>query len=242
MRGILFFCILIFPLDTLAEEQVDSLKRHLQVSGMVSLNSNGIAPIPAFALGKPAVSANLSLRKNRFSYDPQLAYGLNFKPWIMDNWFHYKLIENASFELRTGINLSMFFSEYEMANEKVWRGQRYTTFELAGFRKLPHGLTLGLMCWYDLGIEPETISGYFINFVADQPDIGIGKHLMMAINVQLFYINYTEKNDGLFISPKLSISTRKVPVSAFFQGIQALVSNITPFPEFQWNIGIGFTF
>lgn len=242
MRGILFFYLLLVSIPVQGEEPADSIRHPLKVSGMISLNSNGIAPIPAFALGKPALSTNLSFQKNRFSYDPQFAYGLNLKPWIMDNWFHYKLVENPLFELRTGINVSMFFSEYKTPDETVWQGQRYTTFELAGFRKVTQGLTLGLMCWYDLGIEPETISGYFINVVADQSDIAIGKHLLLAANVQLFYIDYTDKNDGLFISPKISFSLRKVPLSLFAQGIQALISNISPYPSFQYNIGIGYPF
>jgi len=242
MRGTIFFTLLIVAHSAFAGEKSDSTKSPLQVSGMISLNSNGIAPIPAFALNKPAFSANLSFRKNRFSYDPQLSYGLNLKPWIIDNWFHYKLIANPSFELRTGINVSMFFSEYNTPNDKIWQGQRYTSFELAGFRKVTQGLTLGLMYWYDLGIEPETISGYFINFVADQSDIGIGKHLLLAANIQLFYIDYTDNNDGLFIAPKISFSLRKVPLSLFAQGIQALISNISPYPSFQWNIGIGYSF
>jgi hypothetical protein len=227
--------------DTTRTES-DSTKHPLKVSGDVSLNSNGIAPIPAFALGKPTVMANIILTKNRFSYNPQLSYGLNFKPWIIDNWFRYKMIVKPKFELRVGLDISMFFSEYETPDDEVWRGQRWIALELAGLYKFTKTSSLGLMIWYDKGLEEGTISGYFINFVADKTDIRICKNILMGINIQAFYINYTDNNDGFFISPKVSFSLKKPSFFIFGQLIQPLTSNIDPYPDFQWNIGIGYKF
>ena len=62
---------------------------------MITWASVSANPIPSFALGKPALSANLSVVKGRFSYDPQLSYDLHLKPWIIDNWFHYKLVDKS---------------------------------------------------------------------------------------------------------------------------------------------------
>jgi len=102
-----FFLLFIFIFTiTNSQERADSSKSNLKVAASVSLNSNGIAPIPAFSLDKPAIIATVSLIKNRFSYDPTLAYGLNMKPWIIDSWLHYKLVRRPSFELRTGVNFS----------------------------------------------------------------------------------------------------------------------------------------
>lgn len=226
----------------MSKEKSDSTKFPLEVSGEVTLNSNGIAPIPAFALGEPTIMANITLKKNRFSYNPQLSYGLNLKPWIIDNWFRYQWIEQPKFEMRTSFNISMFFSEYVTPNEVVWRGQRYVALELAGKYKLSDKTSFSLMAWYDKGLDTGTITGYFFNFVFDQSDIGIGKHVLLAINLQTFYIDYTDLNDGLFISPKISGSVRKIPAFLFWQGILPLTSNISPYPDFQWNIGLGYSF
>ena len=242
MRALLFFIFFLYTIIAISKEKSDSTLNPVKFSGTISLNSNGIAPIPSFALGKPAISANLSIKKGRFSYDPQLSYGLDLKPWIIDNWFHYLLVVKPKFELRTGVNVSMFFSEYQTPNEVIWQGQRYFAFELAGFYKLTSTSSIGLMAWYDKGIDEGTISGYFINLVADKSDIPIGQRVFLAINLQLFYINYTDNNDGLFIAPKITLLSRDVPVSVFFQGIQPLTSNITPDPVFQWNLGIGYSF
>jgi len=242
MKRALFLIFWIVATLAIAREKSDSTKNPLLISGELTFNSNGIAPIPAFALGKPTIMANITLRKNRFTYNPQLSYGLDFKPWIIDNWFHYKLVEKPKFEMKAGINISMFFSEKKTPDEDFWQGQRYIAFEIAGKYKLSQTRSLGLMLWYDNGIDPGTITGYFLNLVFDQSDIRIGKNLLLAINLQTFYIDYTDENDGFFISPKVSCAVRAVPAFLFIQAIIPLTSNISPYPEFQWNIGLGYSF
>lgn len=225
-----------------SKEEAESSETRLKVSGNISLNSNGIAPIPSFSLNKPAVIAAFTLEKRRFSYDPQIAYGLDFKPWIIDNWLHYKLINRPSFIIRTGIDFSMFFSEYESQDYKIWQGQKYIALEMAFIYKISPQSSLSLMYWNDRGQDKGTIKGHFYNFVYDRTDINIAKNLMMAVNWQVFYINYTGKNDGLFIAPKISSSMRNIPVSINFQVTQAMKSNISPFPGFRWNAGVAFLF
>jgi hypothetical protein len=242
MRGFIFFTAFFFSFPAICQDNSDTTRHPLKVTGTISFNTNGMAPVPAFAYGKPVFSSSISFRKNRFSYDPQYSYGLNIKPWILDNWFHYMIVKQEKFELRTGINVSMFFSKLITPDEEVWRGQRYTTFELAGLYKLPKNRSLGLMFWYDLGLDPGTIKGIFLNFVYQQTDIRIGKQLLFAANVQTFYIDYTGLNDGLFISPTLTLTKKDFPVSIYCQGLQAITSNMSPFPKFQVNFGIGYSF
>lgn len=243
MRTFLFIAFLGVTTFVLAKEKSDSISLPWDFSGAVGLNSNGIAPVPSFALGEPAYSLSLSVKKNRFSYDPQISYSWDFKPWIIDNWFHYKIVDNPQFELRTGINVSMFFSKYKTPDETLWHGQRYNTLELAGIFKPTKTSWFGLMLWYDKGWDTGAVSGYFIDLVADKSDIAFGKHILMAINVQLFYIDYTDYNDGIFISPRITLSTRKHQAfSLFYQGIHPLITNIVPDPNFQWNIGIQYAF
>jgi hypothetical protein len=57
----------------------------------------------------------------------------------------------------------------------------------------------------------------------------------------LFYINYNGNNDGLFISPTLSLSVRNLPAALFLQATQGIVSNIEPWPGFKWNLGVSYS-
>jgi hypothetical protein len=64
---------------------------------------------------------------------------------------------------------------------------------------------------------------------------------LFSADIQIFYINYIGPNDGLFFSPKISASLRNVPFAIFVQPIQALISNISPYPGFRWNLGVAYT-
>lgn len=242
MRAMLFFISLISALTSYSKESTDSLKNPVKFSGSVSLNSNGISPIPIFALGEPAISASLAVEKGRFSYDPTLSFNLELKPWFIDNWFHYKLIKKPKFEMRTGVNIGSSFSDLEVSGQTIRQVQRYFALELAGTYKISEKSSLGLMLWYDKGADPGTIEGYFINFFANRSGIRLGKHVLMDVNIQAFVVDYTSNNDGFFISPTVSLETKYIPVFLFYQGIHPVVSNISPDPGFQWNVGVGYSF
>jgi hypothetical protein len=236
---LLFFFI--FKL-TCANEKTDSSKAKLKFTGNLSLNSNGFALIPSFSLNKPAFIAAFTLQRSRFSYDPQIAYGLNVRPWTIDNWLHYRPIQKPRFELRTGVDFSMFFSEFDTGDTKILQGQQYITFELAAIYKLSPKSTFSLMYWNDNGQDPGSIKGNFYNSVYERTDIAIGESILLSGSLQFFYIGYTGNNDGLFISPRIASSVDNIPLSLYFQATQALSSNFEPYPGFKWNVGLAYIF
>jgi hypothetical protein len=200
------------------------------------------ADIPSFSLGKPALIAAFTLQKKRFSFEPQIAYGLNFRPWIIDNWVHYRLIYNPKFELRTGVDFAMFFSQYNAGDYNILQGQQYITFEIAGIYKFSPKSSFTFMYWSDNGQDPGSIKGNFYNMIYEKADIEVGETILFSGSLQLFYVGYAGDNDGLFISPRISTSVRNVPLSLFFQATQALTSNIEPYPGFRSNIGLAYMF
>lgn len=242
MRLFVSIILLCFCTVSFSVENSDTLISRLKASCSVSLNSNGIASIPSFSLDKPAIMASVTLAKGRFSYDPTLAYGLDLRPWFIDNWLHYRIIIKPKFELRTGFNISTFGSKYLLDEGSIHEAQRYLAFELSGTYKLTSKSFLSLSYWNDRGQEPGTIKGHFFSIVGDRSDIMLGEKVSLAANVMIFYINYTGNEDGLFISPKISAFVKDIPFSLFFQGTQAIQSNINPFPRFRWNVGLSYTF
>ncbi len=175
-----------------SQDKADSSRNKLDAIGTISLNSNGIAYIPAF-------------------------------------------------ELKAGVVISAFFSEYEAPNEVIWQAQRYFAIEFTGLYKVAPNSSLSLTYLHDRGQEPGTLIGHYINLGVDKSEIAIGKKGLLSTALQLFYLNYSGNNDGIFISPKISFSVRTIPSSIYFQAIQALDSNITPFPGFKWNLGLSYT-
>jgi hypothetical protein len=225
----------------LLAEKPDSLKPKLDAGVTFSLNSNGIASIPAFSLNAPAMMASVYFVKGRFSYEPLLAYGLDGKPWFIDNWLHYKPIVRSKYDLRVGFNLSTFCSKYELPEGSIHEAQRYFAFELTQTCKFTSRSFLSLAYWNDRGQEPGAISGHFLSLTGERNEIPVGKNVLLAANIMLFYINYTGENDGLFVSPKITSSVRNIPFTLFFQATQTIHTNVEPYPEFKWNVGISYT-
>lgn len=237
------FCLLFIFIFTITycDDSAGNSKTKLKAGATVSLNSNGIASIPAFSLDKPAIIASISLAKNRFSYDPILAYGLDLRPWFIDNWLHYKIIARPSFELTAGFNISTFGTKYNLPDGSIWEAQRYFAFAMTGVYKFSPNNSLTFAYWNDRGQEKGTLKGHFLNLVGERSDMLIGKNILLSAAFQVFYIDYDGNNDGLFVAPKVSSSVRNIPFSIFFQATQALSSNIKPFPGFRWNIGLAYT-
>jgi hypothetical protein len=241
MKLLISLLLIPFSIIASANEIADSVNKKLETSASVSINSNGIASIPAFSLDKPAVIASISLTKNRFSYDPTLAYGLDFRPWYIDNWLHYKIVRRPVFELTAGFNISTFGSRYNFTDEEhVWSTQRYFALSMTGVYKIAPNSTLTLAYWSDNG-QDGGIKGHFINLVGQKSEINLGKKVLLSASLQVFYINYEGNNDGLFVTPSVSTTLRDCPFSLFLMATQAINSNISPFPGFRWNIGLSYT-
>ena len=243
MKKALAFLMFLFIISLAwSQEVVDTTKsKKLKAKAKVSLNSNGIAYIPAFSLDKPAIIGAFSLIKGRFSYDPQLSYGLDLKPWIIDNWFHYRIIDRPVFEFKAGGVISSFFSELETEGETLLQAQKYLAVEFVGTYTFNPAASLSLTYLLDRGQDPGTLSGHFFNLQADKSDISLGNKGLLSTSLQLFYINYTGNEDGLFAAAYVSASLRAIPFSIFAQAIQAMWSNIDPFPPFKWNVGLAYT-
>ena len=237
MKKVLYIIIFFITTTAYSQQKTDTANVPFKFSGTISLTNNGVAPIPAFSLGKPAMLVNFSIYKKRFSYDPNMAYRLNGKPWFMANWFHYKLIENPKFELRTGANFSLYFSHYETPDGDILQVTRRGSLELAGTYKISSKSSLGLVYWYGKGFDKNPIDGHFINLIANK-SFELGDQLIFNVTPQFFYTNNNGNMDGLFISGRFELSHTKTHLSLYTQETQTLRSNITPYPGFKWNFGI----
>jgi len=233
--------ISIFALSWSQENPDSTRSRKLRAEAKVSLNSNGIAYVPAFSLDKPAIIGSFSLIKNRFSYDPALYFSMDLRPWIIDNWFHYKIIDRPVFEFKAGAVIAAFFSELETPEGVIHQTQKYLAAELMAKYKFTPLSSLSFTYLIDRGQDPGTITGHFFNLQADRSDIPLGKKALLSASLQIFYLNYSGDNDGLFTAGNVSATLRNVPFAIFFQAVQALSSNISPFPGFKWNVGLSYT-
>jgi hypothetical protein len=129
----------------------------------------------------------------------------------------------------------------ETPDEVIHQTQKYFGAEFIGKYKFTPLSALSFTYLIDRGQDPGTITGHFFNLQADRSDIPLGKKGLLSASLQIFYLNYTGDNDGLFTAANVSGSIRNVPLAIFIQAVQALSSNISPFPGFKWNLGVSYT-
>ena len=241
MRFLLFLSLIGISIAGFCQETEPDQKKELETQLTFSFHSNGIAPIPAFSLDRPALAVSGSVRKGRFSYDPAFFYSLEMKPWFMDNWLHYRLVDRPKFEFMAGANFSAFCSGLEIDGEEILQAERYFAFSLTGTYRFSPFSSLSLDYWSDNGQEKGSLSGHFTALTFTRSELRLGNSARLYARLMLFYISYSGNNDGLFVSPILSVSVKNIPLALFFQATQAIQSNIEPWPGFKWNVGLSYS-
>ena len=89
----------------------DTLKTPLSIRGNIQLTNNAISPVPAFTLGKPALLTTLYLQKGRFAFHPEFNFDLEAKPWSVNTWVRYQIIQQKKWDFTLGNNFSLFFKK-----------------------------------------------------------------------------------------------------------------------------------
>lgn len=95
---VFLFNLLVTSCLTMAQT-IESDSRTLDVRGNISVTNNGFSNIPSFSLGQPATVINLSAAGKRLSFEPELRFSLEGKPWSFLFWGRYKVINTKKYLL-----------------------------------------------------------------------------------------------------------------------------------------------
>lgn len=228
---LLHFSVLIF-----ANEASDSTKKVWHFNGIIQVNNNGISPVPAFSLGRPALMSTFFIQKGGFTFSPEFNYALDGKPWVVNQWLRYQK-QHERFTFRTGINMSLFFSR----NEPNMKLNQYLALEGVVSYKLSAKNSLNLLYWNSHGLDATAVkTGHFISLSASLSKIPVSKSLLLDLKPNLFYLKNTIPFKGVFVSAITSIAHRKFPVSIFFQAVKPI--KVNPDTPFNWNYGLNYIF
>jgi hypothetical protein len=239
-----FFTTALLVSSFLVSAQTDSTKKVWQFHGNIQVNNNGISPVPAFSLGKPALMATLFVKKGGFTYSPEFNYGADGKPWVMNQWFRYQWTR-GNWAYRAGLNFSLFFGREKVLRDNktaiIAKLNQYTALEGGLSYKLSDKNSLGLTYWNSYGLDYGSVkSGHFVMLSAAFTQIPLSKSLFLHLRPNLFYLNNKIPYEGLFASAIVSVSHKKYPFSIFTQGVKPLwVAQTT---KSNWNYGLNYTF
>ncbi len=235
--------ILQFVAFVLINIQVFAQKKTIQVSGTVILTNNGIDPVPAFALGKPALMSSIFITKGNFIFNTMFNYSITeMKPWSQNVWLLYKIPVSKKSYFRTGLSLSFFHKKenIDLPGFQNLSGQvlnQYPALETSFTHKISEKVSLSLNNWAVRGIEKDAISwGNFTSLSANISDLKLGKSLKFGISPNVFYLKNAAPFKGLFASENATLFYKDVKIGLVSQFVMPI--STTPKTTNNWNVGL----
>ncbi len=215
------------------DEVHDSLVFH----ATIAISKIGLAPIPVPPLKYPCLSALVSLKNGNWSYDPDLTFTWNAKPWIINNWVHYRLFNKKKLQINAGINPFLYFTNTSAdSQKKVGTATQNLSAELSADYKFSTSWSANMNYRYDQGFNNIALKGnFFCASVSKVQDMSAS--LYIRLNGHAIYFDYPGHFHGLFVAGEMILGSKKLPVSLSLQAMQQVSSksNVSPF---LWNTGL----
>ena len=226
--------------------QKDSTTDKPRLSGVVIITSNGISQIPAYSLNKPAISAFFILKIKRLSYEPDINYGMDGRPWGMGNTFMYLITDKKKLKFKSGLSLGLAFSYPDVLQEgkliEVNKAERYLIVKIIPSYLFSKRSSLALIYWNAHNLEKESIKLInFLSAVVSIINVPISNNIHCSFFPQVFYLN-VDGRGGLFFSPSAGFGLKKFPLSLSSQVNTTLITNMRPSPGTKWNVALNYNF
>ncbi|MBL0358220.1 MAG: hypothetical protein IPP72_15720 [Chitinophagaceae bacterium] len=224
----------------------DSTKKNSHFSGSVSVTNNGISIVPSFSLDKPAAQFNLSLAKNRFSFEPDIRFSLAGKPWSFLFWARYKLVTNHKFKMNVGTHLGLNFKTSILPiggdTNEVTITRRYLAAELSPNYFLSKNISVGMYYLYSHGLDAGTIGNtHFITINANFSNIKITDEFFIKVNPQFYYLKL-DAQDGFYFTYSFTLAKKNFPISVSAIINKEINSTITGSKNLLWNASLTYSF
>ena len=245
MIKIFIATILLLVVQKIAAQK-DSTKVKPHLSGVIILTSNGISQIPAYSLDKPAISAFFYLKIKRFSYEPDINYGIDGRPWGMGNSFMYLIIDKKKLKLKSGGALGLAFSYPDVLQGgtvvKQNKAERYLIVKIIPQYLFSERSSLSFIYWNAHNLEKESIKLInYLSAVVSIVNVPVGKKMYCSLFPQVFYLK-VDGQDGLFFSPTVGFGIKNFPMSLSSQINTTITTNMNPDPGFKWNVALNYNF
>jgi hypothetical protein len=221
--------------------KIDSTASPGFFKGQIQLTHNGVSLIPNFSLGKPAVMADLSMGKGRFSFDPMMRFNINTKPWAFVLWTRYKLIHKPKFSLGLGAHPAYLFrTEAVQINGKskeVLDTQRYLAWEATPTYHVSKKLALGIYYLGSHGLRPDLNQWLtFLTARAIISNLSLGPKFSASFLPQYYYLKQ-DFYSGTYVNCTFNIYKKKFPISITGMLSQGIHTTI-PGKKFLWSTGL----
>ncbi|MBC6999786.1 hypothetical protein [Cytophaga sp. FL35] len=236
--------VLVFVV-TAANAQEEEQKFLDDFRGTASITHNGISLVPSFSLGDPALLFDLKFTKGRVSFEPDMRFALEGKPWSFLFWFRYRAIQTEKFSLRVGAHPALNFRTISIirndVQENILESRRYVAAEIVPTYKLGKNIGIGLYYLHGRGFDDGVKQTNFVVFTSYFNNIGIAKDYYLNISPQAYYLRM-DSIDGVYVVGFITLAKKNFPLSISSILNKAIDTQIVPEDDFTWNISLNYSF
>lgn len=242
-----FLIIILLPFSHFVfSQKADSTKVMEHFGGSVTVTNNGISLIPTFTLDKPAVTFDMTMGKRKLSFEPELQFSLEGKPWGFFFWWRYKLVNSSKFFVRIGAHPALSFITMPLLTngetKETITVQRYLAGEFSPNYFLAKNISIGLYYLYAYGIDNENVRNTnFVMFNMNFSNIKVSNQLFIRYLPQIYYLRINN-NTGLNFTSLVTFSKRDFPLSVSGFINKTIKSDIPGSKSFVWNVSLIYAF
>lgn len=213
--------------------------------GTASVTHNGISLVPSFSLGDPALLFDLKFTKGRISFEPDMRFALEGKPWSFLFWFRYKTIQKERFSLRIGAHPALNFRTVNVLRdgqaEELLESRRYVAAEVVPNYKISEKVGLGMYYLRGQGFDEGIKATNFVVLNASFSNLSISEQLYVNISPQVYYLT-TDDLKGIYVVGFLTLAKKDFPWSISAILNKAIDTEIAPEDDFTWNVSLNYSF
>ncbi|MFN8210102.1 MAG: hypothetical protein U0T33_03955 [Bacteroidales bacterium] len=238
-------CILLIISAPAFSQSADSLKAPFHLGTVVTVTNNGISFIPSFTLGKPAAIFDLSVGR-KLTFEPQLRFSLEGKPWSFIFWFRYKLVNLDHFKLSIGGHPALSFKTLDVTFDSVKSNEivahRYLAGEIYPSYNFTKNISAGLYIFGSHALESDQIrNSLMLSLRSTFSSISIIKDISLRFSPQFYYLRMGE-TDGYYFSATATILKKNLPFSISSLINQPIKSDVIGGQKFLWNVSLIYSF
>lgn len=227
-------------------QQTDSTGTTTTFSGSVGITNNGFSIIPTFSLNSPAVIMNYFVRKNKFSFDPDIRLVPDASKGGLIFWFRYYAIEKKKFSLRVGVHPAFTLIRNTIndngTNTEITEMLRFAAGEIVPNYQITPNWSIGAVFLHGSGLQkhgPQNTNVLFLN--SSISNIKVGGDFKLQLIPMIYFLN-TDSFTGKYFSTTGILSHKKSPFSLQGTINQTLNADIPDNKDFMWNVMLTYSF
>lgn len=213
--------------------------------GTANITNNGISLVPSFSLGDPALLFDLKFIKGKFSFEPDMRFALEGKPWSFIFWFRYQAIQKERFSLRVGAHPALNFRTITIVRdgqeEDILESRRYVAAEIAPNYKITNKLSVGMYYLWGHGFDAGAQRTHFIVLNAGLDHLGIVSDFYVNVRPQIYHLRQ-DHLWGNYVNGVISLHKENFPLSFSALFNKALETEIVPEDDFIWSLSLLYSF